>query len=185
MCYNALTMLCERMQPEAPLHSRPKLFLADNISQLHHFGDDDDVTEGESAIADKLNDTKYGVFHSVIDDPELLKSFDCYLNPPTVTTLSKSPLNYECIHDQQQADADFLAQQQQYPQQYINKSFCDVSDMTCYVRPGHNPNSQWKTMLAANILQSTIQWFHQILVNARSKRLCMSLSFTRTAWVRG
>ena len=88
-------------------------------------------------------------------DLEIFDCIDYFLNLPVTETLRDIPLNYEWIRGQQQVDAVLLAQHQQYPQQYIKRSFENTKGVIWYVRPEHIPNSHWKIALAASILQPT------------------------------
>jgi len=60
--------------------------------------------------------------------------FECYLKIPEQDSPEEIPLTYEYIREQQQADAQLLARQENYPAQYINKSLNDgVEDIICYM----------------------------------------------------
>jgi len=151
--------------------------IADAVSRLPRLDSPaDNVAEGKSpAEPDVLDETNtlFGAFVSEVDD--LLDCFDCYLNLPVLATPSESPLNYEWIRSQQQADGDLQDLKTRYPRQYFLKSLDDVDDVLCYVKEGDNPDMQWKIALATSMLQPTIQWFHQVLGHPGSKRLCMTL----------
>ncbi len=50
-----------------------------------------------------------------------------------------------------------------------------VDDVLCYVKPGDPPNN-WKIALPKELLQPTIQWFHQVTGHLGSKRLYMHIN---------
>jgi hypothetical protein len=45
----------------------------------------------------------------------------------------------------------------------------------CYVKPGDDPEPQWKIALAQGMVSPTIRWFHQILGHPGSKRMRLTL----------
>ncbi len=58
-----------------------------------------------------------------------------------------------------QADEQLLALQQKYPEQYINMNLDDdVDNIICYVKQGQDPNSQWKILSPASMLDKTVKW---------------------------
>ena len=94
--------------------------LADCLSRLPRLGLDEG-TEGESSPTDPVDDSHwideaYDAFHSLDEDMdfELADSFDCFLNFPT-TVPEESPLEYEWICEQQQADEALLAKHRWNP----------------------------------------------------------------------
>ena len=51
----------------------------------------------------------------------------------------------------------------------------DVDDIICYVKQGQDPNSQWKIVLPASMLDETVKWFHTVIGHPGEKRLRMTL----------
>jgi len=76
----------------------------------------------------------------------------------------QNPLSYEYIREKQQADEQLQALQQKYPEKYINMNLDDdVDDIICYVKQGQDPNTQWKIVLPASMLDETVKWFHTVM----------------------
>ena len=127
--------------------------LADNLSRLPR-QDLDLATEGPEAPGDPLNEANwdkisYDCHHNLAKDLDafIWDSFDCYPNLPEAAP-DESPLNYEWICAQQQANAALLAKHQRHPQRYVYKTFDDDVELLCHVKPGHNPETQWKFAMA-------------------------------------
>jgi hypothetical protein len=81
-------------------------------------------------------------------------------------------LSFSSICQQQQQDEQLLTLQVKYPEQYIYKSLDkDVDDITCYVRPGDNPDEQCHITLPQQMLEETVRWFHQAM--GHSGEICL------------
>ncbi len=100
--------------------------------------------------------------------------FDYFLNLPT-TVPKESPLDYEWIREQQQADEALLTKYRKNPQRFFYKTFYDDFRLLCYHKPVLNKEKQWKFAMTASMIKPTIRWFHAILGHPGSKRLQLAL----------
>ena len=159
-----------------------KNILADNLSCLLCLPTPSQIAEGkklvEPAIVSDNKDNEEGFLASCKDsgclDEDIYNIFECYLNLPEIPDPAQNPLSFSCIHEQQQQDEQLLALQVKYPEQYmyIYKSLDeDVDDIICYVRPGDNPDEQWRIALLQQMLEKTVKWFHQVMGHPGEKRL--------------
>ena len=113
---------------------------------------------------------------SGVYDIDILEALECYLNFPDMTYLEQNPQSYEYLHEEQPADEQLLSLQQKYLEQYINMNLDnDVNDIICYVKQGQDPNSQWKIVLPASMLDKTVKWFHTVMGHPGEKRLLLTL----------
>ena len=110
-------------------------------------------------------------FHSMLDEPEL---FECFLNIPEMNAPAENPLNMEWIREQQN-DPELLASVMKYPERYVNK-VVDGTDILCHIKPGDDPETQWKIALAQGMVLPTINWFHQILGHPGTKTMHLTLN---------
>jgi transposase InsO family protein len=117
---------------------------------------------------DVVDEHYLDAFFSVLDEPELL---DCFVNLPAMKTPANNPLDYEFIREQQQEDAVLLKRSKKYPDRYMYKIFENDMEILCYVKPGEDKARQWKIALPYNMLESTVEWFHQILGHPGSSRM--------------
>ena len=61
---------------------------------------------------------------------------------------------------------------QRYSEQYINKKLNNnVRDITCYVKPFDDPDTQCQIALHEAMLWPTVTWFRQVLGHPFEKRL--------------
>ena len=127
---------------------------------------------GQNDMPDNDNDVVdehyLDAFFSVLDEPELL---DCFVNLPTMNTPANNPLNYEFIREQQQKDPVLLARSKKYSDRYMYKVFENDLEILCYVKPGEDKARQWKIALPQSMVESTVEWFHQILGHPGSSRM--------------
>jgi hypothetical protein len=110
-------------------------------------------------------------FHSVLNEPEL---FECFLNLPETNAPAENPLNMKWIREQQQNDPELLASAMKYPERYVNKNVDDTK-ILCHVKPGDDPETQWKIALAQGMALPTINWFHQILGHPGTRKMRLTL----------
>jgi len=98
-----------------------------------------------------------------------LPSEECYLNLPD-DLVTDNPLDMENIKEKQvlQQHAD------KYSDRFLHRQIGTVDDILCYVKPGYPPNN-WKIALPKELLQPTIQWFHQVTGHPGSNRLYMQI----------
>jgi hypothetical protein len=120
----------------------------------------------EPAIASNDEDDEEGFLSECKESgclgKDIYNIFECYLNLPEIPNLAPNPLSFFCICKQQQQDKQLLALQVMYPEQYIYKSLDeDVDYITCYVRPGDNPDNQWSIALPQQMLEETIKQFQE------------------------
>jgi hypothetical protein len=154
--------------------------LADNLSRLLRLPTPSQIAEGkklvEPAVVSDDEDDDDGFLASCEAsgclDEDIYNIFECYLNLPEIPDPAQNPLSFACIREQQQQDEQLLALQVKYPEQYIYKSLDeDVDDIICYVRPGDNPDEQWRIALPQQMLEETVKWFHQVMGHPGEKRL--------------
>jgi transposase InsO family protein len=81
----------------------------------------------------------------------------------------------EWIRERQQTDPVLLDRAIKYNERYVNKTFENGTQVLCYVKPGDNPDTQWKIALAKDMIRPTIKWFHQVLGHPGQKRMRLTL----------
>ena len=95
---------------------------------------------------------------------------------PDIPDPAHNPLSYACIREQQQDNEKLLALQARFPDRFVYKKLDDdVDDIICFVKPGEDPNSQWKVALPEQMLKETVQWFHQVMGHPGATRLTKTL----------
>ena len=117
-----------------------KNILADNLSRLHRLPTPDDIKSGTPMVdptsvteIDEVEGYFLDQHYSGISDDDITDMFECYLNIPEQDSPEENLLNYGHMREQQQADAQLLARQEKYPEQFINISLDDDMLMTLYV----------------------------------------------------
>jgi len=146
------------------LHCLPTLAQLEKSTNLVEPSLEEEIDEIDGYALDQYYTGTY--------DEDIKQAFDCYLNLPEADAPEENPLCYEHICEQQQGDAQLLARQAKYPEQYINKILDDnVQHIICYVRQNDDPNSQWRIALLQSMLKPTMKWFHQVLGHPGKKRL--------------
>ena len=163
-----------------------KNIMADTFSRLHRVDDrtdseldinEDDIESEERPKLRSLNTETVGRhsqqgfdvhYTSIFDDTEIL---DCLLNLPDMNDPTANPLNYQYIHDQQEADNGIQKMKQKFPDSYITKQLDGNIDITCYVKPGSDKDTEWKIALPENMIADTIKFFHEIMGHPGSTRL--------------
>ncbi len=162
------------------LHRGKKNVLADNLFWLLCLPTPSQITEVkklvEQTVVSDDEDNKEGFLTECKDsgclDKDIYNIFECYLNLSEIPDLVQNPLSFSCMRKQQQEDEQLLALQVKYPEQYIYKSLDeDVDDIICYVCPGDNPDKQWHITLPQQMLEETVEWFHQVMGHPRGKHL--------------
>ncbi len=98
-----------------------------------------------------------------------LPSEECYLNLPD-DLVTDNPLDMENIKEKQDADNALQQHADKYSDRFLRRQIGTVDNILCYVKPGDPPNN-WKIALPKELLQPTIQWFHQVTGHPGSKRL--------------
>ena len=167
---------CNKIEEFSPwLHyiEGKKNILPDNLSCLLCLPDSVQLAEGKKLVEPAVvsdnedeDEEAYLMDHdwSGINDIDILEALEYYLNFPDIPYPEQNPLSYEYLREKQQADKQLLALQQKYPEQYINMNLDDdVDDIICYVKQGQDPNSQWKIVLPASMLDKTVKWFHTVM----------------------
>ncbi len=158
--------------------------LSDNLFHLLCLPDSAQIAVGKKLVKTAVvsdNEDKdeeaYLMDHdwSGIYNIDILEALECYLNFYMIYP-EQNPLSYEYLREKQQADKQLLALQQEYPEQYINMNLDDdVDNIICYVKQGHDHNSQWKIALPTSMLDETVKWFHTVMGHPGEKRLQMML----------
>jgi len=163
----------EEYSPNIHYIPGPENVVADALSRLDR---EDPIFEPHpsSTVEEVLEDEEDAMYMS-FGDTEIYECIDSYLNLPDLDNATENPLNLKWIREMQQADNALLALVQKYPARYIYKQFDDVDDIICHVKPGDNADTQWKIALATEMLQPTIDWYHNILGHPGSKRLRLAL----------
>ncbi len=129
---------------------------------------------------DDVDETPLDSYFSWVDDRERFECFEylpdkeCFHNLPD-NMVDTNPLDMENIKEQQDADDALLQHATKYANQYTRKRIGTIDDILCYIKPGDPPND-WKIALPKNLLQPTIEWFHQVTGHPGSKRLFMHIS---------
>lgn len=160
----------EEYSPKFHFIAGPENVLADAYSRVPRA---ESLVGKNMPINDDVIDENYlEAFYSVLDEPDLL---DCFLNLPTMNMPAENPLNMEWIREQQQGDNTLLEQAERYSDRYFTKTFDDDIEIICYVKPGGDPELEWKIALAQNMIQPTISWFHQVLGHPGSKRMRLTM----------
>jgi hypothetical protein len=93
----------------------------------------------------------------------------CYLNLPEYM-VENNPLNIENIKEKQDQDADLQQSATQHPEWYSCKNINSIPNVLCYTRPNDNL-SNWKITLPNELIEPTVQWYHQVTGHPGSKRL--------------
>ena len=84
----------------------------------------------------------------------------------------QNPLSFAYIREQQQADQKLLKMLEKHPDNYFYKCLDDdIEDIICFVRPYADKTTQWKIALPENMLQQTVEWFHQVMGHPGQSRL--------------
>ena len=86
---------------------------------------------------------------------------DSYLNLPQVTR-DENSLNIENIKAEQTNDNELNDLRARLPNRYLAKNIGDVPNVMVYVRPGDDPETQWKIVLPRNLIKPTIKWYHRV-----------------------
>jgi len=84
--------------------------------------------------------------------------------------IEDSPLNIENITEKQDQDASLLRSATQHPEWYSRKDIITVTNVLCYTKPNDDP-SNWKTTLPNDLIEPTIQWYHQVTGHPGNRRL--------------
>jgi len=72
-------------------------------------------------------------------------------------------------HGQDQ-DAGLQQSATRHPERYTRKDINTVTNVLCYIKPNDDP-SNWKITLPDDLIEPTIQWYHQITGHPGSRRL--------------
>ena len=137
--------------------------LADTFSRLPRLDQEDgkvELTDAYFAEADE--------FHDLLEDDDL---FECFLSLPVMASPGNNPLNYKFIRDQQQACQALATARQRHPHDYNVKELNDNVHIICHVKPGTDPNVNWKIALPNSMLNEAISWFHTVPCHPGQKRL--------------
>jgi hypothetical protein len=103
-----------------------------------------------------------------LKDDEIWQMLECYLNLPEMPHPDHNPLNYACIHKQQQQDEKLLALQAKYPDNYVNLQLDnDVENIICYKKDP--TQDKGKIALPKSMLTKTVKWFHQVMAHPGKK----------------
>jgi hypothetical protein len=81
-----------------------------------------------------------------------------------------NPLDIEIIKEKQDEDNDLQQTATKHPDGYSCKTFDQVTDVLCYIKPGDNL-SNWKIALPKELIKPTVKWYHQVTGHPGSKRL--------------
>ena len=119
---------CNKVKEFSPtLHySEGPSILADNLSWLYCLVTPAQIAEGQSLIdLAVVSDDKDELYlleqeSTGLNDDEIGKALECYLNLPEMPHPDRNPLNYAHICKQQQEDEKLLALQAKYPDNYAN-----------------------------------------------------------------
>ena len=128
--------------------------------------------EGKNAAAAAAYVDTSDAFCSVFDDLDL---FECYVNLPVMTPTQPTPLDFTWIRQQQQQDNRLQQLAQNNPQVYVSRAFTDTVSLITYVRPGDNPNNEWKICLTQDMLLPMVRWYHDFLGHPGQTRLLETL----------
>jgi len=93
----------------------------------------------------------------------------CYLNLPE-DMIDDNPLNIEIIKEKQDQDADLQRSATRHPEWFSRKDINSVVNVLCYTIPNDDP-SNWKIALPNELIEPTIQWYHQVTGHPGSRRL--------------
>jgi transposase InsO family protein len=113
------------------------------------------------------------MFFSFIDEPELM---DSYLALPTLAPNQRSPLDFEWMQQQQQQDNELQQLMTRRPNEYIRRDFTDTVSLITYVKPGNDPNREWKICLTEPMLLPMVRWYHIFLGHVGQTRLLNTLN---------
>ena len=106
------------------------------------------------------------------EDEELL---DCLLNltdiVPDIDIANQNCLNFEWLELNQEHGAHIQEWVQKYHQTFISRPLSDKVDLITHVKPGDDPNMDWKSVLPENISTHVIRWFHQVLIHPYNTRV--------------
>jgi len=84
--------------------------------------------------------------------------------------IDNNPLNIENIKEKQDQDADLQWSATRHPEWYSCKDINSVANVLCYTRPNDNPSNS-KITLPNELIEPTIQWYHQVTGHPGRKRL--------------
>jgi len=93
----------------------------------------------------------------------------CYLNLPE-DMIENNPLDMEHIKEKQDQDADLQQSAIRHPDWYSCKNINTVTNVLCYTKPNDNP-SNWKITIPNELIEPTVQWYHQVTGHPGRKRL--------------
>ena len=179
----------------------PLNVIADTLSRLSRIDINNDSSalvgkKAASVVSDSESTTEHS---SLIDDREILECLlnlpclhlkkkeskrpkkrrkleqdshyidHCYLNLPE-DMIENNPLNMENIKEKQDQDADLQQSATRHPEWYSRKDINSIADILCYTRPNDDP-SNWKITLPNELIEPTVQWYHQVTGHPGSKRL--------------
>ncbi|CAJ1961137.1 unnamed protein product [Cylindrotheca closterium] len=135
--------------------------LIETTSNVDLSSNDNRTTASNANISshDTLNS-----FYSMATDLQLL---NCFVHLPVQDSLP-FVLDFKSIADAQTQDAELTELTQTKPQQYVQHTFAQDTQVYCYVR---DANSPLKIYLPTQLLQPTIQWYHAALSHPGSTRL--------------
>ena len=108
--------------------------LADNLSGLYRLVTQAQIAEGQNlvdlAVVSDDEDELYLLEQEStgLNDDEIGKALECYLNLPEMPLPDRNPLNYAHIRKQQQEDKKLLALQAKYSDNYANLQLYDDFD---------------------------------------------------------
>ena len=168
---------------------RWRLYLEDYSPTLHHKAGKTNVVadclsrlpRAEPAILEGKNVVtpvaayvdELGAFCSLYDDLELM---ECFLTLPTMTPEQASPLDFAWMQQQQQQDETLQQRLAAHPNEYVQRQFTDTTSLIVYVKPGADPNWEWKICLTEPMLLPMVKWYHKYLGHAGQTRLRETLS---------
>jgi len=153
--------------------SRSDTQTSPTVGKEHRLAADNNTSEFD-------DDTPLDNFFSLTEDSEMLKCFTClpssefYRNLPH-DLVTDNPLDMENIKEKQDADNALQQHTEKYSDRFLRRRVGTVDNILCYVKPGDPPNN-WKIALPKELLQPTIQWFHQeVTGHPGSKRFYMQI----------
>ena len=91
---------------------------------------------------------------------------NCYLNLPE----NMIEDNIENIKEKQDQDAGLQQSATRHPERYSHKDINTITNVLCYTKPNDDP-SNWKITLPDDLIEPTIQWYHQVTGHPGSRRL--------------
>lgn len=120
--------------------------------------------DASDADANKSAHQTLSSFYSMATDSQLV---NCFLHLPVQDSLPFR-LDFKSIAEAQAQDAELTELKQSHPNQYVNHTFAEDTQVCCYVK---DANASIKVYLPNAMIQPTIQWYHAALSHPGSTRL--------------